>query len=194
MINQRTTWFYFPLIKYEDLCYSEVYRAKNIEWVKDKFNEYENDNYPQGREYCTKLINENLENDECFYIVTRQDGEKWTRYYFKSKCIRINPSNVSLFRGKNELMSELDIIKKSDKNLFPQGIQHCVETFNNQINANGEVYVVNSFEPDSKKMLWYCFLQDEIMYLCDHVGRHKSNFVEIQYVKDRELNPSEVIP
>lgn len=65
-----------------------------------------------------------------------------------------------------------------------------METVNNQINANGEVYVVESFDLNSKKMLWYYFLPNEIVYFCDHIGRHKSNLVEIQYVKDRELNRS----
>lgn len=138
-INGQTTWFYFPLIQYEELCYSGIYRTDNITWITKKFEEYKNDNFPQGHEYCSMLINGKLKEGECFYILVRKDGEKWTRYYFKSNYIKINPSSIYLKHGEKELNSELEFIKNSNKNLFPQGINHCVELINNQIKTDGDV-------------------------------------------------------
>lgn len=136
---------YFPLIKYKDLCYSKGYRVVNRKKELKKLNEYETDNYPQGRDYCFKLINESLIEDECFHIIAREDGQKWTRYYFKSKYININPSNARLLSKKSQLESELNHVMKSNKRIFPQGIEYCLETIQSQISNDLTFFFMVTF-------------------------------------------------
>lgn len=158
-INEQMAWFYFPLIKYEDLCYSEVYRMVDKNRVKSKFDEYETDNYPQGREYCQELINNGLNKGECFYIIARQNGEKWARNYFKSEYIKIYPDEVSLLTGKDQLKNALDFISNNNNDNFPQNKAKCIDIINSQIESDGEVFVLESSEPDSNKKTWHYFMK-----------------------------------
>lgn len=143
---------------------------------------YATDNYPQGRDYCLKLINGGLKENECFHIIAREDGEKWTRYYFKSKYININPTSVCLLSKKSQLESQLNIIK-SNKSIFPQGIEHCMETIQSQIEANGEVFIVKE-----NKMISY-FLPEQVKYFCNCEWRSHDHVHEIHNVE--EISASE---
>lgn len=196
-INEQTTWFYFPLNKYEDLCYSELYRLLDKEKILIKFTQYQTDNYPQGREYCSKLLNSNLNNDECFCIVTRQDGEKWTRYYFKSNYIQINPTKVFLYRGRSDLINLITIINRNKSSIIPQGIENCIDIIRSQIEANGEVYVVRSSEKsynNTYNTLWHYFKPDQFITFCTHIGRHKCDNNLIECLKKLEDDSSYVFP
>ena len=58
--------------------------------------DYANDIYPQGSAYCLSVLNEQLEQNGAVRILVRCNGDKWTRYYFKSRHIKVIPNEKNL--------------------------------------------------------------------------------------------------
>ncbi|KAK8881057.1 hypothetical protein M9Y10_003784 [Tritrichomonas musculus] len=153
--KDQFAWFCFPLLNYDDLMPDNGYRANGnklfTKHIKE-FDEYKDDIYPQGREYCHKLLKEQSKKGS-LYILARKGEEHWTRYYFKlDEFIPINQGEeLYLSSGRNQLKNDLNLIRSSPPNMFPQGVEYCINLYNQQLENNGQVLAIGN----NNKWIYY---------------------------------------
>lgn len=169
--NPKSTFFYFPLNNITDLSPTQgwrIFNRKNFQKQIAKLNEYKNDIYPQGFEYCKSILNDQSKKNGYVHIVARNNDSIWTRYYFVSHTFRIlQDEQLYLVRGKNELRNELKNVEKNKQyDDFPQGVEFCEEILNSQYEIKGEVLVLGG-ESNNGRYSWYYFQPDQFEQLCN---------------------------
>lgn len=190
--------FYFIITDYNELSYSQAWRVSGTKLLLkqlSKLRDYKTDNYPQTFDFCSNILNGQIKNNQSIFILARNDGDQWTRYYFKSQSICLPSQNEELYisEGKENLKNELKLIHESENDEFPQGMDYIHELFDRQISVNGQILVIGQHQVNKANNSWFYFPPEQFKLACnaewkirDDPDRLKK---EIEVIEEGSLNP-----
>lgn len=195
----QNTWFYFTLSNIKQLSCTQGWRVSGKKLFAKQtaqLKEYRNDIYPQGYEYCQFILNDQFRKNGSVHIIARNNGSVWTRYYFKSRMVKILPNEqLFLITGKNKLKDTIKSVERNKKDdLYPQGAEFCQNLLKNQSEINGQVMVIGGDSPDGRYM-WYYLPPEQFELVCNTEWWYKgkeSLDAQIRFIDERSRQPQSV--
>lgn len=209
--NSPTTWFYFPFSKYSDLRYlkgSIIFSSKRQEEINN-IEKYPDDHYPQGIDYCKKLLSKKFNKNTYPYLIMRPDGSewknrsrwldkcKWTKYYFIKEYIPTGTiKSLNLLCGESQLKDEINLIKGNKTRNLTQGNEYCIDLINKELKSNGKIIVLCSEDFDTKNDIWRYFSYEQLDLISNKEWRVESDRIlnEIELIKERNKIPNFCFP
>ena len=167
--SPKSIHFMFPIKSLLDLQFQVVkprfiYKIEHFQKeLTQSIEQYDNDIYPQGIEYCKSLLTEQMNANGCVHLINKISEGAYTKYYFKCKNKQNIPTEkFNFYSGQERLEYLINIIKKSPPNSFPQGIQYCLTLSENEKSNNGSVFMVG----DESNKVHFLFTDDDIEVIC----------------------------
>lgn len=133
--KQKFTEKYF-FYKGKDQCRKEL----------EKISRESINRFPQGIDYCNKLIRKQNKAKDLFIVIEKkQEEETYWNYFTPKQFIDLASDTEIWLKSKNELEKELKKLNDQDfakKANYPQGLEYCKSLIQTQIDNEGTIHFV----------------------------------------------------